>query len=201
MNVTETRKAYYGLFSRIFLSEMDEESLKAMEESEDFEVLFPKYAKWDKRKENKKELIERYLNVDFADVTLLHLIPYESFYVREDAMIESGGANPVVSFYNDFGFRADLDRARVVSPDHIGVELEFMHLLCSKELEALKDENEEAANFIRNLQKDFLREHILKWAFMYLMNVYEEARYPFYKDASKALLEFLLEDFEYLSKR
>ena len=200
MNITENRKAYYGLFSRIFLSEMDEDSLKKMEESEDFEVLFPNYAKWDKRSENKKDLIEKYLNVDFADVTVLHLIPYESFYLREDAMIESGGSNPVISFYNDFGFRADLDRARAVSPDHLGIELEFMHLLASKELEALRDNNQEAVNFIRGLQKEFLKEHILKWAFMYLMNVYEEARYPFYKDASKALLEFLLEDFEYLSK-
>ncbi len=56
---------------------------------------------------------------------LLHLVPYESFYIRGDQMIESGGDNPVLSLYNSFDFRVEGDKARVVSPDHIGVELEF----------------------------------------------------------------------------
>ncbi len=42
-------------------------------------------------------------------------------------MIESGGDNPVLSLYNSFDFRVELDKARVVSPDHIGVELEFLY--------------------------------------------------------------------------
>ena len=201
MTITKNRNAYYALFSALFLHEIDKESLKNIENSQDFETIFPTFSKWEIRDQKSREkLIKENLNVDFTDITILHLIPYESFYTREDGMIESGGDNPVISFYNDNGFRVDLDRARAVSPDHIAIELEFMHLLTNSEIEALKDENKEALQELKKLQKEFLQNHILKFAPMYLINVYEEARTPFYKDASKALLEFLLEDYKYLKE-
>ncbi len=198
MQIEEKREKYYALFSRLLLSEISKEVLKKIERSDEFEILFPTYSKWEKReKESLENIIKFYLNVDFTDISILHLIPYETFYIREDAMIESGGDNPVISYYNRQGFRVDLDRARAVSPDHIGIELEFMKILIEKEREALKRDREFAKNF-RSIQKDFLKNHILRFAPMYLINVAEEARTPFYKDVAKSSLEFLLEDLEYL---
>ncbi len=202
MDITGQRAGLYALISRIFLSEMDPDTLSAIEGMESFNTFFPDYSRWDIRNiTDRKTLVERYLNVDYTDIAIMHLIPYESFYTTEEAMIETGGANPVVSVYNEYGYRVDLDRARVVSPDHIGVELEFMKILCEAQQKAEKAEDEKAAVDIKEIERGFLKDHLLRFAPMYLINVAEQARTPFYKDAAKVALEFLLEDYEYLSGR
>ena len=201
VEITKNRNAMYGLISRIFLIEMDSDTLGTIEKLPNFNELFPTYYGWEERqKRSRYKLINELLNVDFTDIAIMHLIPYETFYMREDGMIESGGANPVLQVYNDFGYRVDYEKARVVSPDHIGVELEFMKLLSDAELKALEEGDEEAVQAIRKEQKRFLQEHLLQFAPMYLINVAEQARTPFYKDAAKLALEFLLEDYEYLSE-
>ncbi len=198
--IAQNRSAMYGLLSRIFLLEMDPDTLARLEKMENFQELFPNYFEWEERqKRSRYKLVNEVLNVDFADVAVLHLIPYETFYTREDGMIESGGANPVLQVYNDYGYRVDYEKARVVSADHIGVELEFMRLLSDAEARAQEEGDEEAAKQLRGEQKKFLQEHLLQFAPMYLINVAEQARTPFYRDAAKMALEFLLEDYEYLS--
>ncbi len=200
MKTIEKRESFYKLLSRIFLSEMDESSLKKIENSKDFELLFPSYSKWEERsKKSRYKLIHEVLNVDYTDIAVMHLIPYESFYVREDGMIESGGANPVTQMYNEYGYRVNLDKARAVSGDHFGIELGFMTLLIDLQKEALKSSDEEKANFYKGEQLKFLKEHILQFAPMYLINIAEQARTPFYKDSAKLAIEFLLEDLEYLA--
>jgi len=122
----ENRIAIYALISRLMLVEVDEHFLEQIEGDEDLLSFFPNYRAWEKHAEfSKKELIEQYYNVDFTNLFLMHLVPYESFYTRDDQMIESGGDNPVLELYNELDFRVELDKARVVSADHIGVELEL----------------------------------------------------------------------------
>ncbi|SMC09253.1 TorD/DmsD family molecular chaperone [Nitratiruptor tergarcus] len=199
--MTHSRNAMYGLISRIFVGEMDDLTLATIEKLPNFQELFPHYYEWRERQNKSRyKLINEVLNVDFTDIAVLHLIPYETFYTREDGMIESGGANPVLQVYNDLGFRVDYERARVVSPDHIGVELEFMKLLTEAQQKAEEENDEEAVQSIKAEQKKFLENHLLQFAPMYFINVVEQARTPFYKDAAKLALEFLLEDYEYLSE-
>ncbi len=134
----ENRIAIYALISRLMLVEVDETFLEQIESDDDLLSLFPNYKAWDKRKElSPKEMIEEHFNVDFTNLFLMHLVPYESFYTRDDQMIESGGDNPVLELYNELDFRVELDKARVVSADHIGVELEFMYMLCTALQKAL----------------------------------------------------------------
>ena len=190
----------YALLSRLTMSEVDESLLKSIEEDENILSFFPTYISWKKRDEyNRKELIERYLNVDFTNLFLLHLIPYESFYTREDQMMETGGDNPVQAIFNAFEFKVELDKARVMAADHIGVELEFMYELCKAELKALEDGDEEIAKQLAQLQYGFMRDHIVEWMPMYLLNVKNEAGTAFYFDLADFVLEFILSDFEYLS--
>ncbi len=190
----------YALLSRLTMSEVDESLLKSIEEDENILSFFPTYATWKKRDEyDRKELIERYLNVDFTNLFLLHLIPYESFYTREDQMMETGGDNPVQAIFNAFEFRVELDKARVMAADHIGVELEFMYELCKAELKALEDGDVEIAKQLAQLQYGFMRDHIVEWMPMYLLNVKNEAGTAFYFDLADFVLEFILSDFEYLS--
>jgi len=198
----ENRIALYALISRLMLVEVDEALLEQIEKDETLLSFLPNYRDWDKRKElSQKELIEQYYNVDFTNLFLMHLVPYESFYTRDDQMIESGGDNPVIELYNDLDFRVELDAARVVSADHIGVELEFMYMLCTAMKKALDAEDKEGVCELLEVQRAFLKEHLLEWAPMFLINAKRESRTPLYHDGSELTLEFLLSDFEYVNEK
>ena len=200
MQSIEKRESFYKLLSRIFLSEMDEDSLKKIENSKDFDLLFPEYSTWEERtKRSRYKLINEVLNVDYTDIAIMHLVPYESFYVRDDAMIESGGANPITQLYNEYGYRVNLDEARAVSGDHFGIELGFMTVLLELQKEAHENNDKDKVDYYKEEQLKFLKEHILQFAPMYLINIAEQARTPFYKDSAKLAIEFLLEDLEYLT--
>jgi len=191
----------YALISRILMNEVDEKLLELIMGDENILSFFPEFQKWDKRKGmSNKDLIEQYLNVDFTNLFLLHLIPYESFYRREDQQMETGGDNPVQTLYNSFDFRVELDEARVMSGDHIGVELEFMFKLCEAEYKALADGAYEVAAEIAEIEYNFLKNHLLEWAPMFLLNMKSEAGTALYYDAADLALEFILSDFEYLSE-
>jgi TorA maturation chaperone TorD len=196
---TKQRGFFYALYSRVFLKEVDSDFLKALE-NRDIQEFFPNLAEWDLYKKlSKEDLVNQHLNVDFTEISLVNLIPYESFYLREDGMIESGGDNPIYKFYEQFDFVVEKDVARVLSPDHIGVELEFMYMLCQAEEKALKEEDTKAALELREIQKSFMETHILRWVPLYLINVKNEAQTPLYHDGAMTGLEFILSDYEYLN--
>lgn len=198
----ENRIAIYALISRLMLVEVDVNFLEKIESDEDILSFLPNYKSWKKRDElSNQELIEQYYNVDFTNLFLMHLVPYESFYTRDDQMIESGGDNPVLELYNDLDFRVELDKARVVSADHIGVELEFMYMLCSALQKALEAEDKDGICELLQVQRAFLKEHLLEWAPMFLINAKRESRTPLYHDGAELTLEFLLSDFEYVSNK
>ena len=197
----EARVNIYALLSRLLMSEVDEELLKTIENDENIMAFFPSYAKWERRKEfSHKDLIEKYLNADFTNLFLLHMTPYESFYRREDQMMETAGDNPVLQLFNEHDFRVNLAKARTVSADHIGIELEFMYKLCDSELKALKDNELETAGAIAKIGQDFLKDHLLEWAPMYLLNMKSEAGTALYFDIAEFALEFMMSDYEYLSQ-
>lgn len=196
---TEQRGFLYALYARVFMQEADE-ALLEMIAKKNIKEFFPNLFEWDTYHElSKEELIRSHLNVDFTEISLLNLIPYESFYVREDGMIESGGDNPVIQFYDEFNYIVEKDKARIVSPDHIGAELEFMFMLCDAQAKALKNSDEVAAQEFQEIQKKFLEKHLLQWAPLYFINVKNEAQTPLYHDGAMTGLEFILSDFEYLN--
>ena len=198
----QNRIAIYGLISRLMLVEVDDTFLDTIENDEALLDLFPNYRDWDKRATlSRKDLINEYCNVDFTNLFLMHLVPYESFYTRDDQMIESGGDNPVLSLYNDLDFKVELSKARVVSPDHIGVELEFMYMLCVASLKAFNEDNKDALCELYQVQRAFLKEHLLEWTPLFLINAKRESRTPLYHDGSELTLEFLLSDFEYVTDK
>jgi len=183
------------------LIEVDKEFLKTIEGDEQIMELLPNYRDWSKRREYSREiLIKEYLNVDFTSLFLMHMVPYESFYRREDQMIESGGDNPVVELYNSLDFRVDLGKARIISPDHIGVELEFVYMLCNALDKAIKAKDSQGVCELFNVQRGFMRDHLLLWSPMFLINMRRESRTPLYHDTSELAIEFLLSDYEYLTQ-
>ncbi len=201
MQEVQSRVNIYALLSRILLQELDLETLKIIKKDENILDFFPTLKEWEQLSEvEDSKLLAEYFNPDFVNLSILHLIPYESFYVREDQMVETGGANPVTDTYSAYNFMVDYEQARTVSADHIGIELEFMHHLCSAELKALEEKDENAVKELQEVQYQFLNKHLLKWAPLYLINMKYEARTPLYYDASDMALEFILSDNEYLTK-
>lgn len=200
MEQTQARSNIYALLSRILLQELDDEILSMILNDQAVRELFPSLQDWKiLETADNKTLLDEHLNVDFANISLLHLVPYETFYTREDQMIETGGANPVTTMYHEFDYLVDFAKARAVSADHIGIELEFMHYLIEAEITAQSAGDEEAVAHLQFAQKTFLNKHLLAWAPMYLINVKYEARTPIYYDAAEMALEFILADNEYLS--
>jgi len=196
-----SRTNLYALISRLMLIEVDKEFLKMIEGDESIMELLPNYRDWSKRNEHSREIIiKQYLNVDYTSLFLMHMVPYESFYTREDQMVESGGDNPVIDLYNSLDFRVDLGKARIVSADHIGVELEFIYMLCNAIDKAIEAKDSQGVCELLNVQRGFMRDHLLQWAPMFLINMRRESRTPLYHDTSELAMEFILSDYEYLTQ-
>jgi len=201
MQNRQARANIYGLLSRILLQELDVKTLKMIKEDKNILDFFPTLKEWAPLVEvEDTKLLDEYLNPDFVNLSILHLIPYETFYTRDDQMIETGGANPVTDIYSAYDFMVDYEAARTVSSDHIGIELEFMHHLVDAEMQAAEEKDDKAVSALQRVQHDFLNKHLLQWAPMYLINMKYEARTPLYYDGAEMALEFILSDNEYLTK-
>ncbi len=201
MEETQARINIYALLSRILLQELDLETFTLIKNDQNIMEFFPTLKEWGPLNEMEPtKLLDEVIHPDFVNLSVLHLIPYETFYTREDQMVETGGANPVTDMYSAYDFMVDFEVARTVSSDHIGVELEFMHHLATAELKALEENDTNAVNELRRVQHEFLNKHLLKWAPMYLINMKYESRTPLYYDAADMALEFILSDNEYLTK-
>ncbi|MBU1927454.1 molecular chaperone TorD family protein [bacterium] len=201
MQQTQARANIYALLSRILLQELDLKTLQIIKNDENIMEFFPTFKEWNAMKDTSDAvLLEEHINPDFVNLAILHLIPYETFYTREDQKIETGGANPVTDMYSAYDFMVDYEISRTISSDHIGVEYEFMHHLAQAELKALEQGDVNAVKELQEIQKEFLNKHLLNWAPMYLINMKYEARTPLYYDVADMALEFILSDNEYLVK-
>ncbi|MEA3370319.1 MAG: molecular chaperone TorD family protein [Campylobacterota bacterium] len=201
MQNRQARANIYGLLSRVLLQELDLETFKMIKEDENILDFFPTLKEWEPLASmDEKKLLDEVINPDFVNLSILHLIPYETFYTRDDQMIETGGANPVTDIYSAYDFMVDYEVARTVSSDHIGIELEFMHHLVNAEMAASEQDDKKAVAELIKAQHEFLNKHLLQWAPMYLINMKYEARTPLYYDGAEMALEFILSDNEYLTK-
>ncbi len=200
MEQTQARSNIYALLSRILMQELDDEMLTTIKNDDQILEFFPNLKKWELLSTLKNsELLGEHLNPDFVNLSVLHLVPYETFYTRDDQKIETGGANPVTDMYSAYDFIVDYEIARVVSSDHIGVELEFMHHLSEAQMKAMEEGDLDAVEHLLTVQKEFLNKHLLQWAPMYLINMKYESRTPLYYDAAEMALEFILSDYELIN--
>lgn len=86
---------------------------------------------------------------------------YETEYGLPHVYMQSQEMADLSGFYRAFGFETGGSvRER---PDHIAVELEFMHVMALKEAVAINNGHEEQAEICREAQKNFLKDHIGKW--------------------------------------
>ncbi len=102
--------------------------------------------------------------------------PYES--VHRGSSLPTDVVVAVSEFYADASL-APIDQA--APPDHLGVELRFLALLCHGESEAWrKGANADAIQSLKR-QRDFLDRHLLQWAPDYLNMMQSNAQHSFFR--------------------
>ena len=98
----------------------------------------------------------------FGHTAAGELRPYEAGYGAHHVFQETQCLADVCGFYGAFGLEpSETQRER---PDHIAVELEFMHVLALKEAYALLHEWGENADLCTQAEIGFLRDHLGRWA-------------------------------------
>ena len=136
--------------------------------------------------------LERH-KVDYARLFLgpfkLLAPPYGSVYL-EDGKFMSNSTLEVRDLYRQQG----LDIILKDAPDHITVELEFMHCLALKEAQAINDFETEQIASLREQQAFFLHRHLGIWVKEFAHRIKTNAQTDFYQSLGRATERFVLED-------
>ena len=97
----------------------------------------------------------------FAPSDELNCSLYGTEYVQSHIFNQVQELADIMGFYRAFGLNLCIDdRER---PDHVGTELEFMHILALKEAHARASGLNEQALICKDAQKKFLESHIAGW--------------------------------------
>lgn len=140
----QARINMYAFLSRLLVEEVDEELLDKIKYTPELLDLFPNTKDWEVFKtKTTKQLIDEDLNVDYTTVFILNAYPYQSVFMNDEGHINPTPTNPTLQFYLENGYEIDLNKTRVLSPDHIAIELEFMITLIKEQLTAYSINNEE----------------------------------------------------------
>jgi TorA maturation chaperone TorD len=120
--------------------------------------------------------------------------PYGSVYLEGERRLMGDSTLAVDYCYREFGL--EVAAGFNGTPDHIAAELEFMHFLVIKELEALDGGDLDRAQQFRRKQGSFLERHLAAWAPVFSRSVEEQAQTGFYKDLATATRMFIESDFD-----
>jgi TorA maturation chaperone TorD len=142
-----------------------------------------------------------YLNVDYAKLFAgpfnLLAPPYGSVYLEDQRMVMGNSTVDVQKRYQEAGL--DVDAKFKDAPDHIAAELEFMHFLVFKEMEASSEGG--AGAFINCLliQRSFLEDHLGAWISDFAGNIVNNAQTSFYQNLALATESFVKDDYHTIS--
>jgi putative dimethyl sulfoxide reductase chaperone len=121
--------------------------------------------------------------------------PYERLYVTDPA--EDGSMLQELNrFYRKAGLL--LEEGPREPPDFLFVELDFMKQLCLRE--AKESLSGRSAGTTRAIEREFLREHIGKWAGVYCVEAEKHARTDFYRGFLAVLDGFIAVEMVHLEE-
>jgi TorA maturation chaperone TorD len=143
----------------------------------------------------KMEIIDP-LKVDYSKLFVgpfgLLAPPYGSIYLEKNKKIMGDSTVNVQNRYKEVG--VDISVNFKEPPDHIIAELEFVHYLIKKEIEAIiKGEFNKAVNYLHK-QKEFLNSHLGVWIFEFANNIESKAETEFYKQLALFTKTFITKD-------
>lgn len=197
--VAKQRSSIYGLLATVYRQEVNSDFLSQIRDPRFLGVLCELGVDWsgDLFEKPDEEVLED-LAVEYARLFLgpgKHISPHESVHhEREDGrwgQLWGDSTVEVKKFIETAGF--DYRPEFTGMPDHISAELEFMERVTEREGQAWEEEDDDKALYCRNIEKRFLRDHLLKWVPLFCDKVAEAAELPFYRDfalLTKHFIEF-----------
>jgi TorA maturation chaperone TorD len=164
----QARSNLYKFFSTLLLKEPSAEVINNIQ-NEDFLKNLPEVFGEDSIK-----YFEEFIN-DFendykdleAEYNSLFVVPLRTKYVKPyESVYKTGLTNQkpmcdVIEMYERVGIEISTEYTDF--PDHAGLELEFMGVLCDRELKAWEGNKINEANKFLSIQKEFIDQHISTW--------------------------------------
>lgn len=202
VQLLKSRENLYRFLSRLYLLEVDEALLNGMKGME-----FPSGCGEPELEEGYR-MVEEYIKsaggdweeelaVDYAKVFLaagvaqgLAAFPYESIYASRQRLMMQEAGSDVAALYRAKGLKPRDDMFKVPE-DHIGLELDFMAMLCEEACEAVTLPDEERLAALIDEQRDFLKLHLTNWCGGFCSDLLKYAQTGFYKGLSKITSGFL----------
>lgn len=135
------------------------------------------------------ELVLEYTRL-FRGPVKAEAYPYESMYIEGEIMGKS--ALDVARRYREVGVHVSNGFRDL--PDHISVELEFMHCLHAQELDTLEKGGRDEAIRFRGLAESFLKDHLARWVPAFADRILRYATTTFYLSLAKITREFIVRE-------
>lgn len=124
--------------------------------------------------------------------------PTESVYTSEKHLTMQDSRDDVMTFYRTWGLkRSD---AMKESEDHITVEVEFMAALAERTAAALAAGDEDEAAALLGAQRQFLDDHLLRWARVFAQGIRVFSETDLYQGVGHLTEGFLDEDRHFLDE-
>ncbi len=208
IELIEQRAATYGLLSRLFRVEVEQELLDELHG-----MRFPAstgnadvdegYLRLAKYLSNTWENSLTDLAVDYTRVFIGHGIdafsaayPFESVYTSEKRLLMQEARDEVLAIYRSAGL--DKQDTWKEGEDHIALELEFEQIMATRTVEALRKGDEDEAVALLTTQKNFLEDHLAAWAPMMTSDMKRFAQTDFYRGLAYLTDGFLQTDQTFL---
>jgi len=141
------------------------------------------------------------LDVDYARLFVgpfnLLAPPYGSVYLECRRQVMGASTADVQMRYRAAGL--DVDAGFKDAPDHIAAELEFMHFLIFKALEAAGQGDADHVVASLTNQQSFLEIHLGAWIHEFAGNVIDNAKTSFYQNLACATEAFIKDDYHIIS--
>ncbi len=180
------RAAIYRLLARVFSGKPSCELLKGLKDSDMLEalaafevVLEPEFIAGDEKQQAAE------LAVEFTRLFLgpgPHIAPYESVFIRGEGEEKPRLWGKATLEVADFYAEAGLAQAEGETPDHLGLEFEAVAALAREEAEQWESGAVDEAARLRELQRRFCSEHLLRWVPEFSRAVAGSTRSGFYRN-------------------
>ena len=141
------------------------------------------------------------LEVDYAQLFVgpfnLMAPPYGSVYLEGERQVMGASTADVQQRYRAAGL--DVDTGFKDAPDHIAAELEFMHFLIFKAMEAANQGDANGIVTCLSNQQSFLEEHLGAWVHEFAAHVVDNAKTAFYRNLARVTAAFIKNDYHTIS--
>jgi TorA maturation chaperone TorD len=140
-----------------------------------------------------KELQDQHRRI-FSHILSLDCPPCETVYTASEIFQETDHLSDIAGFFRAFG----MELAEKERPDHISIELEFMHLVTCKEAFAQLHHGPEKARLCRVVQRKFMKDHLGRWGQQFAQQLERQAPAGYFRALASLLDAFLATEVGYL---